>query len=433
MAVQIVQSGDTLSEIAAANNMSLARLLELNPNITNPDLIHPGDRINIGDGPGGPGPGPGGGGGPRELNQVPPMDAVWRAGDTVFLVRFNDRVQPRIPMVWAVRSPEDFEALGIGKVDRTFASVAEMNQTGALRFGSTLELVNTTEDPAQQIYSNYRTEARVKPWLRDPEILTLWMQAALEGRSITDAELQGSEWWRSHSEAERQWISLNASDPETANRLIRDNRLQVSELFRQAGVSNASRGLIETVADKWTTGAWTEAFAVNQIRLLADPAVEGRLAPVLRGERRGLDRTREGEEEVQDMVATWLGPAHAWEQNRIRRWAGKLRTDPDARLELEELLSRQRLALFPEYDNPNLTYDDIAGPWRGLVQQVWGHIPDETDPLFTKIVRLNDAGEATRLLRRQGLSEGNELVRREFLSGLGVFGGQIRRSDPAVF
>ena len=42
-----VKAGDTLGKIANANNITLKRLLEFNPQITNPDLIHVGDLIKI--------------------------------------------------------------------------------------------------------------------------------------------------------------------------------------------------------------------------------------------------------------------------------------------------------------------------------------------------------------------------------------------------
>ena len=42
-----VKAGDTLSKIATAYNITLKRLLEFNPDIKNPDLIHVGDLIKI--------------------------------------------------------------------------------------------------------------------------------------------------------------------------------------------------------------------------------------------------------------------------------------------------------------------------------------------------------------------------------------------------
>jgi LysM repeat protein len=44
-----VVAGDTLSGIAAANGIPLADLEALNPQIDNPNLIHPGEQINLGD------------------------------------------------------------------------------------------------------------------------------------------------------------------------------------------------------------------------------------------------------------------------------------------------------------------------------------------------------------------------------------------------
>ena len=43
-----VQSGDTLSRIAARHNMSLNELITSNPQISNPDIIFSGEIINIG-------------------------------------------------------------------------------------------------------------------------------------------------------------------------------------------------------------------------------------------------------------------------------------------------------------------------------------------------------------------------------------------------
>lgn len=365
-----------------------------------------------------------------EFNQVPPMDEVWEIGGTLYLVRYA--FSSKIPLLWSV-SAEDAKALGVKKPTRRFGSWSDALKTGALLHGSSRELINTKEDPVDAIISNFEREVRVKPWLADPEILAYWTAAALEGRSITDTELQNTNWWRTHTEAERQWLSLNASDPATAEQLVRDNRLRVADLFAQAGVNNASTDLIDRVADFWTQGKWSETYAVSQIRLLADPQLVGTLDAELTDFREGLDSTRAGEGDVKKMIETWLGPGMAgnWSQEHIDAWASRFREDPDARLEFEEVLRRHRLALFPEYDNGSLTYEDIAAPWRGVWSQVLGSTPDESDPLFSKIVRTNDLATATQLLRKEGLKRGNKTVADNFLSDLNqAFGGQIRRAEP---
>ena len=42
-----IQSGDTLSGIAAKFGTTIARLMALNPQIKNPNLIYPGDAIRL--------------------------------------------------------------------------------------------------------------------------------------------------------------------------------------------------------------------------------------------------------------------------------------------------------------------------------------------------------------------------------------------------
>ena len=374
---------------------------------------------------------------PQDLHQVPPGAEVWEVEGRHFLVWYVPFTDPPVPLAWFVSSSEERKALGIdtNKIDRKFKSWDQFYATGVLRHGDTRELVNTRVHPWELLKQHYEQEVAIKPYLADPEILALWAAAMMEGREITEGELKTTNWWRTHSQAEREWLLLNASDPATADRLIRDNRLRVADLLRSSGVANASEALINLIADNWTQGKWTEVYALQQIRLLADPYAEGELDPELRGLTKGLDRTREGEDEVRQMIQRWLGPAYAanWSDQHIAEWAGRLRNDPDAKQELEDVLRKHRMALFPEYDNPNLTYEDIAAPWRGVVQQIWGQTADETDPLFMRIVRTNDLATAEQILRTEGLRRGIGTVVNDLVaSATSAFGGGVQESHQAV-
>lgn len=379
---------------------------------------------------------------PQDLHQVPPDAEVWEVDGRHFLVWYAPNTQPPVPLAWFVSSSADRQALGIdtSKVDRRFASFDAFYATGVLRHGDSRELLNTTENPFDQILSNYETEVKVKPWLADPEIMALWSAAALEGRSITDAELQGTEWWRTRSEAERQWLTLNASDPATADRVIADNRIRVQDLFTQAGVANPADELVQLVADNWTTGVWSETYTAQQIQLLADPFAEGALDTELADFQSGLDTTRSREDEVRALFEDWVGPAYTNHigDDEIARWAGRLRNDPDARIQLEEFLARQFRTFYnpggEAYgDDPTLRYSDVAPMWRNVFQQVWGRAPDETSDLFAEIVRTNDLATASRRLRQEGLKQGNASVVNNALSAVGAaFGGNVIRADPAI-
>lgn len=374
---------------------------------------------------------------PQDLHQVPPGAEVWEVEGRHFLVWYVPFTDPPVPLAWFVSSSEERQALGIdtNKIDRKFKSWDQFYATGVLRHGDTRELVNTRVHPWELLKQHYEQEVAIKPYLADPEILALWAAAMMEGREITEGELKTTNWWRTHSQAERDWLLLNASDPATAERLISDNRLRVADLLRSAGVANASEALINLIADNWTQGKWTEVYATQQIRLLADPYAEGELDPELRGMTEGLDRTREREDEVRQMIQRWLGPAYAanWTDQHIAEWAGRLRNDPDAKQELEDVLRKHRMALFPEYDNPNLTYEDIAAPWRGVVQQIWGQTADETDPLFMRIVRTNDLATAEQILRTEGLRRGiGTVVNDVMTAATSAFGGGVQQSHQAV-
>src|SRR5690554_201255 len=374
---------------------------------------------------------------PQDLHQVSPGAEVWEVEGRHFLVWYVPFTDPPVPLAWFVSSSEERQALGIDtkKIDRKFKSWDQFYATGVLRHGDTRELVNTRVHPWELLKQHYEQEVAIKPYLADPEILALWAAAMMEGREITEGELKTTNWWRTHSQAERDWLLLNASDPATAERLISDNRLRVADLLRSSGVANASEALINLIADNWAQGKWTEVYALQQIRLLADPYAEGELDPELRGMTEGLDRTREREDEVRQMIQRWLGPAYAanWSDQHIAEWAGRLRNDPDAKQELEDVLRKHRMALFPEYDNPNLTYEDIAAPWRGVVQQIWGQTADETDPLFMRIVRTNDLATAEQILRTEGLRRGIGTVVNDLVaSATSAFGGGVQESHQAV-
>jgi hypothetical protein len=125
-----------------------------------------------------------------------------------------------------------------------------------------------------------------------------------------------------------------------------------------------------------------------------------------------------------------LGPVHPPNERQIRRWSRQWRTNPEeARADLTARLRQQRKALYPEYEDDSLTYDDIAEPWRGFMAQYWGQTPDETDNVFQKLIKLNDSVEGGKLLRQVGYKRGNETVQREMLGSLMDTIGGPRRTE----
>ena len=125
----------------------------------------------------------------------------------------------------------------------------------------------------------------------------------------------------------------------------------------------------------------------------------------------GVDTTRGEEDTVRNMLQKWLGPTYgAWSDEQIAAKAGELRNNPDAKIEWEQQLKSQRMALFPTYEDENMTYEDIAAPWRNFAFQQWGEQLDETDPVFNQLLLTNDAIEHGKTLPLDGMKRGVKKV-----------------------
>lgn len=355
----------------------------------------------------------------QDFNKVPSGAELWVEEDTGkhYLVYFTP--ESRVPLTWHIPGPDDLTAF-VGKdgdgnrrpisIDRRVNS-DQMRQMGAIQAGTTDEIRNTDEDPINQFVDNFQDHANIKPWLRDPEMLALATEALYEGREVTEAERKNTTWWRTHSDAERAWMDKVHGDPTTAAQEKRDKRLQVEQLLVRSGLDNPDQALINTLADNWTTGRWSNTYVQTQAKKLADPAAPGRLDQELQrfagppGEREAqtLDQT----ENARSIMKKWLGPYANMEA--VDHWAGKLRNDPDAEQELVQELRGQKKALFPEYGE-DATWQDISGPWKSFVNKEWGQQIQDDNPVLHDVIRMNDSSQASDYLREKGLEQGVDRV-----------------------
>ena len=91
------------------------------------------------------------------------------------------------------------------------------------------------------------------------------------------------------------------------------------------------------------------------------------------------------------------------------------------------MLRGQRLALFPEYANPALSWKDISGPWKNMAQSAWGVPIEEDDAFFQELVRTNNANDASKMLRGEGYDRGIDRVVNEMVQGIGSgMGSNVR-------
>ena len=384
----------------------------------------------------------------NEFNNVPQNSILIEAGGQLFLgyevpgaygQMYNGNP---IFMLYEVLGNDVFEA-GIltegasPQINVSLGSLEDLNQYGII-VGGTDELTDDVEHPFIRFTENFEAGKRVNPWLNDTEInpntgITYQQEAieflaeqALEQWTpeTTQVRYEGSDWYRKSTTAQKTWLTTLLTQPQQANQDIQDKQIEVKIAMEANGIASPPDALVNWVAEKAVTGMWTQVYTDQQIALLADPYKPGTrdtgMVNFIEGVGVGtLDRLTVGEKTVRDLYRRYLGPSLGnASDTEIAEKAGQLRSNPDAEEQLKAYLEQQRLAMFGNYTNPTLTYNDIVQPYKNLVNQVWGQEVDETQDWFIKMVQDNDIEKAYTTLREKGIDQGIERVQDQALNDL---------------
>ena len=357
---------------------------------------------------------------PVELNNVPVGAEVWDVEGTLYLAYAvpgagDLYTGSTIWMAYDVVGNDLFEA---GLLTEGFEykgpngspSKSWFDKTAILS-GNTNQLIGMDSDPFASFVETYKEEALLRPWLLDNQFIELQAEAALENRDISEAEWRATTWYQTHNQAERDWMDIELSDPAEAQRQRDDLELYYKNQLQALGVSNVPDGLIQWVSNKNITGTWSDLKTAEQLQLFADPYKTGErdtemLNLISTSGFGDVDRTAAREKEVVELYRKWLGPSlGSLTQDEVASIAGRLRDDPDYEDALVNSLKQSRLAAFSNYTNPELTYEDIARPWRNLTTSVWGQTADETQGWWQEMVKSNDYSTAQTTLREKGLEQ----------------------------
>lgn len=190
--------------------------------------------------------------------------------------------------------------------------------------------------------------------------------------------------------------------------------------------STLEEKVVGSVVDFFGGAGSMESFGdVNEVGVATDLAAQ--IGPD------GRATTALGQEErVRDLLYEWLGPqiAAGYSESWVNQWAGRLRNGGEGEIDmLVQELRGARAAMFPGHDE-NLTYEQLAAPWRGLWRAKAGQGPSEdADPEWMRILQLNDYHAATQELNRLGLQRGWAPTAQQLIGTMGAaLGSQVRGS-----
>lgn len=373
--------------------------------------------------------------GQTDPKQLPGKPQVWKVDNKWYVAYYIPGTQT--PMVWETTTVELAEKFGgvdaqAPTPDKQM-SAAEFEALSPWLAGRINELRNTSDDPWTQFFADFNESADLRPWLRDPDMLATIASAFLEGRTPTADELSQTEWWQTHTAAEREWLETSVTlGADEIQRRVTDQRREITNIMLGLGLKDVNPEIIDLIANKRVTGQWSDAYINEQVNKLADPFAVGNLNPTIAGlvDPDKMRTTRTEEDTVRNMASRWLGPTMGvMSQQDVERWAGRFRNNPDAMVDFEDFLRTQRMAMFPNYENPNLTYEDIVQPYRNLVGNVWGR-PAEDETMLVDLANLGDFSEAQKRLRKTGLDRGVQKVVNDSLDELAQssLGQQVVRS-----
>jgi len=313
---------------------------------------------------------------------------LYRIPDTNFLISYKateDDIRGLYPLDYESQS---FRTVSADEISSTipFGNIAELYDPRLLAQGTT---------PWEGFIDYLDKEADLRPWLEDEEMVFLLAEATLEGRTVTEAEWKTTNWWRTHTQDERDWLLLSQGKPlddlpQDAVSKVQDDKIQIRNLMQQAGIANPPENVVNWVSNKFTSGNWSSVYTQDQIGLIADPSKIGNLNDTL-----------------------------------IAEEAGKLRNDVDYETELIKKLTAQKKSLFPMYEE-NVTYEEFAAPWQNFTNNEWGTQIDTTSDVFQEVLKLNDSTKVSKYLTEKGLEQGVDKVVNQALDAMKVFGQGVR-------
>jgi hypothetical protein len=144
-----------------------------------------------------------------DLNNIPRDAYVWNVDNQLYVAyevpgAGDVYEQPPIYMAYEVYRNDLVEA-GIWTKGETLPPISpirkeDFDRVAILFSGDTNQLTQDNRNPFAAFTENITEQSQVAPWITDSEVIGLIAEAALEGREVTDAEWQTTNWYQTHNE-----------------------------------------------------------------------------------------------------------------------------------------------------------------------------------------------------------------------------------------
>jgi len=287
------------------------------------------------------------------------------------------------------------------------------------------DILLNDKDPFTGLADKFDVAKKYRPWLDDDELYNIWLEAFIEDRDILDEEWKTTEWWRTHTQEERDWLLLSQGKdlstlPADATAYLNNNIIKFRDMFKKAGVTNIEdivntdgESFLDWFSFNFTSGVWTEVYALDQLKAIADPSTgieqDESISTWMEGKAQGVDvsTTKQFEAQVENLANEWLGPLYGVLTDEQKSdYAALIRNAESEEIGASNVINKLkgiRGTLFGDYD-PNLTYNEIATPWRNYSFQLLGQRMDETDSTFVDVIKANDQKTATTMLTEWGIN-----------------------------
>lgn len=366
------------------------------------------------------------------FNGLPGEPEIWKDAETGehFVVYYPEGFEPKIPLLFVISTDDELKSLFGDKpvtVDKTLTP-DQMMKAGAIEFGemASIDRYNANGELIRDPWAGFTSRmdrARERfPWFdEDPEVFAIVAGAYLEGREVEEWEIEGTDYFQSVSGAEREAMRMQLSDPVGYEDRYKNIAIDVSDYYGIHGV-DPNQDVVDWLSREVNAGRMTAAMAKEQIAVLVGRGtgeLDDRFSEWLTDNDVQQGGATSYLQEVRDLYTEWLGPMYPPDDAALTRWAKRL-TDNYAggKDMLENMLRQHRVALYPQYENPNLTYNDIAAPWKSFTERIWGVPVEDTDTAIQRIIGLNDAMEAQKVARKVGSDRGYTRIVEEMAATL---------------